>query len=252
MRLKDKVAIITGGGTGIGEGIAKIFAREGAKVTLTGRRKDVLEKVVKDISNSGGKALAVTGSVTEEQDVQQAVTSTLNAFGKIDILINNAGNLFHGGPLHETSDQIWNETLDIFLTGTFRFKRAVIPHMLKQGGGSIVNISTVLGLKAAPGFPAHAYGAAKAGVIILTKSVAIEYAKNKIRCNCICPGGVDTPGVVPMMSDPQAKAGFDSMHPIGRMGKPEEIAHAAVYFASDESVWTTGSILSVDGGMAAQ
>ncbi len=252
MRLKGKVAIVTGGGTGIGEAIARTFAKQGAMVTITGRRKAVLEKVVKDISREGGKALAMPGSVTLESDVQRAVDGILKSFGKIDILVNNAGNLFHGGPLHETTDQIWNDTLDIFLTGTFRFKRAVIPHMLKQGGGSIVNISTVMGLKAAPGFPAHAYGAAKAGVIGLTKSVAIEYARSKIRCNCICPGGVDTPGVAHLIGDSREKAGFDAMHPVGRMGVPEEIAHAAVYYASDESQWTTGSILSVDGGLAAQ
>jgi NAD(P)-dependent dehydrogenase (short-subunit alcohol dehydrogenase family) len=252
MRLKGKVAIVTGGGTGIGEAIAKLFAKEGAKVTITGRRKEVLDKVVKAILNDGGQALAAPGNVTEEADVQQAIKSTLETFGQINVLVNNAGNLFHAGPFHETSDQIWDETIDIFLKGVFRFCRAVIPQMLKQGGGSILNISTVSGLKGIPGFPAHAYAAAKGGVNILTKTIAIEYAKNKIRCNCICPAGVDTPGVSSMTSDPQTRAGFDAMHPIGRIGKPEEIANAAVYFSSDESAWTTGSILAVDGGIMAQ
>lgn len=252
MRLKDKVAIITGGGSGIGEAIAKLFVKEGAKVAITGRRKEVLEKVVKEISNAGGHALAAPGSVTEETDVQQAISSTLQTFGRIDILVNNAGSLFYAGPLHETTDKIWDETMDIFLKGVFRFTRAVIPQMLKQGGGSIVNISTVVGLKASPGFSAHAYSAAKAGVNMLTKTTAIQYAKEKIRCNGICPGGVDTPGVAGTTSDPTLRAGFDAMHPIGRMGKPDEVAQAAVYFASDESAWTTGSILSVDGGMMAQ
>ena len=252
MRLNNKVAIVTGGGSGIGEAIAKRFAREGAHVVITGRRKDVLEKVVKDISGNNGQALAVAGSVVVERDVQKAIGETLKHFGKIDILVNNAGNLFYAGPLHETPDEIWDETMDIFLKGVFRFTRAVIPQMLKQGGGSIINISTIAGMKALPNFPIHAYSAAKAGVNMLTKTTASEYAKTGIRCNSICPGGVDTPGVAGMISDPDARKGFDAMHPMGRMGNPEEIGHAAVYFASDESQWVTGSILPVDGGIMAQ
>jgi NAD(P)-dependent dehydrogenase (short-subunit alcohol dehydrogenase family) len=252
MRLKNKVAVVTGGGSGIGEAIAKLFAKEGAKVTITGRRKEKLEEVVKAISQAGGQGLAVPGSVTVEADVQNTVASTIRTFGRIDILVNNAGNLFYTGPLHETTDKVWDETMDIFLKGVFRFTRAAIPQMLKQGGGSILNISTIAGLKAMPNFPAHAYATAKAGVVMFTKTVAIEYAKNKIRCNCICPAGVDTPGVAGMTSDPKAREWFDSIHPVGRMGKPEEIAQAAIYFVSDESAWTTGAILSVDGGIMAQ
>ncbi len=252
MRLKNKVAIVTGGGTGIGEAIAKLFAKEEAKVAITGRRKEKLEEVVKAISQTGGQALALPGSVTVESDIQNAVASTIRTFGRVDILVNNAGNLFYAGPLHETTDKVWDETMDLFLKSVFRFTRAVIPQMLKQGGGSILNISTIAGLKAMPGYPAHAYAAAKAGVVMLTKTVAIQYAKGKIRCNCICPAGVDTPGVAGMTSDPKAREWFDSIHPIGRMGKPEEVAQAAIYFASDESAWTTGAILSVDGGIMAQ
>ncbi|MBI5671710.1 MAG: SDR family oxidoreductase [Nitrospirae bacterium] len=251
MRLERKIAIVTGGGTGIGEAIAKVFAREGAKVAITGRRKGELERVVGDIERKGGQALALPGSVTDEQDVQEAVAATVRRFGRLDILVNNAGNLFHTAPLHETTDQIWDETFDVFMKGTFRFIRAAIPRMLQQGGGSILNISTIAGLKAMPGFEAHAYPAAKAGVIMLTKTVAVHYAKQNIRCNCICPAGVLTPPVTDMLKDPQAKAWFESMHPMGRLGQPEEVAEATVYFASDESRWTTGSILSVDGGVMA-
>lgn len=251
MRLEHKIAIVTGGGTGIGEAIAKTLAREGAKVAITGRRKDELERVVGEIKQKGGLALALPGSVTNEQDVQEAVAATVRRFGRLDILVNNAGNLFHAARLHETSDQIWDETFDIFMKGTFRFTRAAIPQMLQQGGGSILNISTVGGLKAIPGFEAHAYQAAKAGVIMLTKTVAVHYAKQNIRCNCICPAGVITPPVADMLKDPQTKVLFESMHPMGRLGQPEEVAEATVYFASDESRWTTGSILSVDGGVTA-
>ena len=252
MRLKNKTAIVTGGGSGIGEAIALRFAQEGARVAITGRRKEALERVAKAIELAGGHALALPGSVTNEADVRLAVEATLRSFGRIDVLVNNAGNLFHAGPLHETTDQVWNDTIDLFLTSVFRFSRAVIPHLLKQGSGSIVNISTVAALKAMPGFPAHAYAAAKAGVNMLTKTIAIQYATQGIRCNAICPAGVDTPGVASLTSDTKQRAGFDAMHPVGRMGRPEEIAHAAVYFASEESAWTTGSILSVDGGVTAQ
>ncbi|MDN5941923.1 MAG: SDR family oxidoreductase [Nitrospira sp.] len=252
MRLKDKVAIVTGGGTGIGEAIAKAFANEGAKVVVTGRRKDELERVVRVIERAKGRALAAPGSVTQETDVRAAVDAAVRAYGRVDVLVNNAGNLFHAGPLHETSDQIWNETLDIFLTGTFRFTRAVIPHMLKQGGGSIINISTVGGLKAIPFFPGHAYQAAKAGVVMFTKTVAVHYAKDKIRCNCICPAAVETPGVAEWLKDPKTRTTMDAMHPLGRMGNPDEIAPPAVYFASDEAAWTTGAIMPIDGGLMAQ
>ena len=251
MRLENKIAIVTGGGTGIGEAIAKVFAREGARVAITGRRKNELERVVREIERKGGQALALPGSVTNEQDVQDAVAATVRTFGRLDILVNNAGNLFHAARLHETTDQIWDETFDVFMKGTFRFIRAAIPRMLQQDGGSILNISTVAGLKAILGFEAHAYQAAKAGVIMLTKTVAVHYAKQNIRCNCICPAGVVTPPVTVMLEDPQTKAWFEGTHPMGRLGQPEEIAEAAVYFASDESRWTTGSILTVDGGVMA-
>jgi NAD(P)-dependent dehydrogenase (short-subunit alcohol dehydrogenase family) len=251
MRLEHKIAIVTGGGTGIGEAIAKTFAREGAKVAITGRRKEELERVVRDIERTGGQALALPGSVTNEADVQEAVAATFRTFGRLDILVNNAGNLFYAAPLHETSDQVWDDTFDLFLKGTFRFIRAVIPQMLKQGGGSIINISTVAGMKAIPGFPAHAYQAAKAGVNLLTKTIAVEYAKQGIRCNCICPGGVLTPPVQEMLKDPNVKTFFEGMHPMGRLGQPDDVSEPAIYFASDESRWTTGSILPVDGGIMA-
>ncbi|HET8761314.1 MAG TPA: glucose 1-dehydrogenase [Nitrospiria bacterium] len=252
MRLRDKVAVVTGGGTGIGEAIARRFAAEGARVAITGRRRDALDRVVAGIERAGGRGVALPGSVADERDVRDAVAATLRTFGRIDILVNNAGNLFHAGPLHETTDQVWQDTLDVFLTGVFRFSRAVIPHMLAQGSGAILNISTVSALKAMPGFPAHAYAAAKAGVNMLTKTIAIQYARQGIRCNAICPAGVDTPGVAAVTADPVSRKGFDAMHPVGRMGKPEEIAAAAAYLVSDEAVWTTGVILAVDGGVTAQ
>jgi NAD(P)-dependent dehydrogenase (short-subunit alcohol dehydrogenase family) len=228
-----------------------VFAREGAAVAITGRRKDQLERVVRDIERTGKRALAIAGSVTNEADVREAVAATVRAFGRLDVLVNNAGNVFHAAPLHETTDEIWDQTFDVFTKGTFRFIRAVIPQMLKQGGGSILNISTVAGLKGIPIFEGHSYQAAKAGVNMLTKTVAVHYATHNIRCNCLCPAGVETPGVSDLLADPQAKAMFSAFHPLGRLGRPEEVAEAAIYFASNESSWTTGSILTVDGGVMA-
>ncbi|HEY5626365.1 MAG TPA: glucose 1-dehydrogenase [Nitrospira sp.] len=251
MRLQNKAIVITGGGTGIGEALAKTFAREGALVAITGRRESELKRVVTDIEKAGGRGLALAGSVTVEADVRAAVAATVKAFGRLDVLVNNAGNLFYAGPLHDTTDQVWDDTFDIFLKGTFRFIRATIPQMLKQRGGSILNISTVAGMKAITGFPGHAYQAAKAGVNLLTKTVAVEYAKQDIRVNAICPAGVLTPPVEEMLKDPATKTFFEQMHPMGRLGKPGDIAEAAIYFASDESLWTTGTIMPVDGGVMA-
>ncbi|MEW6353409.1 MAG: SDR family oxidoreductase [Pseudomonadota bacterium] len=251
MRLKDKVALITGGGSGIGEAIARLFAQEGASVAITGRRKEPLEKIAEEIIRAGGKALAISGSVTLEADVQNAVQSTQDHFGYINVLVNNAGNLSHPGPLHEITDPMWDEIMDVYLKGTFRFMRAAIPAMLNHGGGTIINISSIAGLKAFPWGRFHPYAAAKAGVIMLTKTAALEYAKYNIRCNCICPGIIYTPHVAKKISTPDEYAVFNSRQPLERMGKSEEIAQAALYFASDESAWTTGAVLTVDGGVMA-
>ena len=251
MRLADKVAIVTGGGTGIGAAIAATFAREGARVTITGRREEILDGVADEIAAAGGHALAVPGSVTDEADVQRAVQATLGTFGRVDVLVNNAGSLLHAGPLHETSDEIWDGVLDVFLKGVFRFSRAVIPSMVRQGGGSIVNIGSVLGLKASPAFAVHPYAAAKAGVAMLTKTIAAHYGKDGIRCNCIAPALTETPLTESRLQDAAARKTMEAQYPLGRLGRPEDIARAALYLASDEALWTTGTILTVDGGIMA-
>jgi NAD(P)-dependent dehydrogenase (short-subunit alcohol dehydrogenase family) len=252
MRLASKVAIVTGGGTGIGAAIATTFAREGARVTVTGRRQELLDKLVDEIAAAGGVALAVPGSVTDEADVQHAVQATLAAFGRVDVLVNNAGSVAHAGPLHETSDAVWDDVMDVFLKGVFRFSRAVIPPMLKQGGGSIVNIGSVLGLKASTAFPVHPYAAAKAGVAMLTKTIASQYAKAGIRCNCVAPAVTETPLTESRLKDAAVRKALEAQHPLGRLGQPDDVARAVLYFASDESAWTTGAILTVDGGIMAQ
>lgn len=251
MRLADKVTIVTGGGTGIGAAIARTFAHEGAKVTITGRRKELLDEVADQIAAAGGHALAVPSSVTDEADVQRAVQATLATFGRVDILVNNAGNLSHAGPLHETSDEIWDNVMDVFLKSVFRFSRAVIPHMQRQGGGSIVNIGSVLGLKAALAFPVHPYAVAKAGVAMLTKTIAVHYAKDGIRCNCVAPALTETPMIESQLKDAAVRRTMEAQYPLGRLGRPDDIAQAVLYLASDDAAWTTGTIVTVDGGIMA-
>jgi len=251
MRLTHKVAIVTGAGSGIGAAIARTFAREGAKVTITGRRKEPLDAVADGIAAAGGHALAVAGSVTDEADVQRAVQATLATFGRIDALVNNAGSVLHAGPLHEISDEIWDGVMDVFLKGAFRFSRAVIPHMQRQAGGSIVNIGSVLGLKAALAFPVHPYAVAKAGVTMLTKTIAVHYAKDGIRCNCVAPALTETPLIESRLKDAAVRKTMEAQYPLGRLGRPDDIAQAVLYLASDDAAWTTGTIVTVDGGIMA-
>ncbi len=249
MRLHGKVALITGGGTGIGEATAKVFAAQGAQVVITGRRKDVLEGVAKAIVANGGKVLAVAGSVTDEAHVQSAVDQAVRTFGRIDILINNAAIGVFGKPLHETTDREWREILDTNLTGVFRVTRAVIPHMLERGG-SIVNVSSVAGLVGIAGL--SAYSSTKGALLALTRCLAIDYAKEKIRCNCVCPALVDTPMAADAIADPDMNAMMMAKHPIGRFGAPDDVARMLLYLASDDASWVTGSLFTIDGGWTAQ
>jgi NAD(P)-dependent dehydrogenase (short-subunit alcohol dehydrogenase family) len=250
MRLERKVALVTGGGSGIGRGIAERFAREGAAVVVSGRRSAVLEETVTTITRSGGRALAVPGSVAVEADVRSAVAATLETFGQLDILVNNAGGTVHRGPLHELSDAAWSESLDVFVTGAFRCLRAALPHMIARGGGTILNIGSVAGLKVIPALPTHAYAVAKAGLVMLTTSVAVHYARDNVRCNCICPGVIDTRSLA--HADATRRAAVAALHPLGRLGTVEEVAELAVYLASDDARWITGSVVTIDGGVSAQ
>ena len=182
--------------------------------------------------------------------LEASIPGTLVRLGAPNVLVNNAGSALHAGPLHETPDAAWNEIIDVFLTSVFRFSRAVIPQMLRQGEGAIVNIGSVLGLKASAGFPVHPYAAAKAGVAMLTRTIAMQYAKDHIRCNCVAPAITETPLTAPRLRDPAARRALEAVHPLG-LGAPEDIARAVLYLASDEARWTTGVILPVDGGILA-
>ena len=243
MRLSGKVALVTGGSRGIGFATAKILSENGATVIITARNQERLEKSISKISNSIG----IAADIRNSDDVKNVVNKTIEKFGRLDILVNNAGIFPKIKQLHEIDEDEWNEVLDVNLTGQFRFTKEAIPHLQKTSG-SIINISSDAGIKAYQGFNADAYSASKAALILLTKCWALEYSKDKIRVNCICPGVVDTDMTKPFLKTQKDKEFMNSEHPIGRIGQPDEIGKAVLYFASDDASWTTGAVLTVDGG----
>ena len=246
VRLKKKVALITGGSRGIGRAIAELFMKEGAEVVITSKNQKQLQQTSQEIGNS----FFVVGDVRNENDVKNVIDKTIKKFGRIDILVNNVGVLPKMKPLDKITEKEWNEIIDVNLSGHFRFTKYVIPQM-KKNGGSIINISSDAGLKAFENFYADAYTAAKAGIMILTKSWALEYAKNNIRVNCVCAAVVDTDMTRNFWLDTKEKRQITAAeHPLGRIGTGEDVANAVLYFASDDSSWTTGTILPVDGGVS--
>ena len=245
MRLKDKTAIITGGGTGIGLATACAFCQEGAKVILFGRRKEILEKAVGKLGRS---AIIVQGDMTNNNDLDKLINETLHNFKKIDVLVNNAG-LFNGSPLHEISDSQWDEIMDINIRSVFQLTRRVLPVMLSQKYGSIIHISSILGLIAVP--QVAAYNVSKGALNQFSRSIAVEYGSSGIRSNSICPGLIATDMTADLMKDVDLMKEWSKEYPIGRFGKPEDVANACLYLASDESSFVTGITLPVDGGFTA-
>ena len=247
MLLKGKVALVTGGSRGIGFQIAKIFSENGAEVIVSSKNSESLKTAANQLKNT----MAFSADIRNEREVQNVVKKTIEKFGKLDILINNAGVLPKIKQLHEISDLEWNEVLDINLAGQFRFTKFAIPYLQKTCG-TIVNISSDAGLKAYEGFNADAYSASKAALIALTKCWALEYAKDKIRVNCVCPGVVETDMTKPFLKTEKDRDFADNDHPLGRIGTPEDVAKSVLFLASDQSAWTTGAILAVDGGQSSK
>ena len=251
MRLKDKTALITGGGTGIGRAIAEVFAKEGARVAISGRRLSRLETVATQI---GDMALAVQADVTQSEDIAQMVASVLDKWGRIDILVNNAAVITSRSTLGDTQEEDWETMMDINVNGIFRCCKAVLPAMLKQEAGAIINIASVAGQFGQPGN--SAYSTTKGAVMNLTRSIAVDYGPYGIRCNSISPALVRTemaetrlkPGDV---WEERAAREWIPNYPIGRIGQPEDIAYGALYLASDEASWVTGIDLTMDGGKTA-
>lgn len=245
MRLKNKIAIVTGGGTGIGRGIALVFAKEGATVVVAGRRMDPLNEVVATIQNDGEKALAIQTDVSNAGQVQSLVDKTLSEFKTVNILVNNAGvYLVHD--VLGVSEEEWNTVMEIDLKGVWLCSKTVLPHMLNKKKGSIINIASIAGLI---GFEqSAAYCAAKGAVVNLTREMALDYASKGIRVNAIAPGLIESEMTKAFIEDPKTLQPFLDKTPIGRVGKPEDIAYGAVYLASEESTFVTGQTLVIDGG----
>lgn len=249
MRLKDKVALITGGTSGIGTATAIRFAKEGAKVVITGRNAKRGEQVVQEIVANGGDAMFVRSDVCLADDCRNAVDRTLERFGKIDVLFNNAG-VFHPKTIPDCTEEEWDETIDSSLKGAFLMSKYALPSMIERGSGSIIHTSSGWGILG--GDKAAAYCAAKGGLIVMAKAMAIDHGPHGIRVNCVCPGDVLTP----MLHDDAEKRGMTwddyaaggADRPLGRIGTVDEIADAVLFLASDESSFVTGESLVVDGG----
>ena len=249
MRLKDRVAIVTGGTSGIGSAAAKRLAQEGAAVAVVGRSVERGEEIAREIVASGGRAIFIRGDVRLASDCQRAVELTLARFGQVDILFNNAG-VFHPRSVPDCTEEEWDDTIDSSLKGAFLMSKFALPSMIARGSGSIIHTSSGWGIQG--GDKAAAYCAAKGGLIVMAKAMAIDHGPHGIRVNCVCPGDVMTP----MLPDDAAKRGMAwddyavgaARRPLGRIGTVDEIADAVVFLASDESAFVTGTALVVDGG----
>jgi NAD(P)-dependent dehydrogenase (short-subunit alcohol dehydrogenase family) len=251
MSLKGKVAVVTGAGTGVGKATTKRLFTEGCKVVLIGRDRSKLTRVISEL-NSKKNLLAVKADITKEADVINIIEESVSAFDTVDILVNNAGILNDPMSFHNTGDEQWMDLINTNLIGTFRTTKAVLPIMMKKRSGSIVNISSLQGIRSIQNVPLSVYGATKAGVIMFTKSIAVEYGEYGIRSNCVAPATIRSPMIEPFLQDKQAKKTLESSFPLGTIGGPEEISGAVVYLCSDDAKWVTGTILTVDGGMSAK
>ena len=256
MRLESKVALITGGGSGIGRACAEMFAREGARVAVSDISLERAQATTQFITSHGGDAIAISGDVSVGDDAQNMVSATVEKFGKLDVLVNSAGvSARNAMPKGSSPEEVWDKVMDVNLKGTYMVSWHAVPEMAKSGGGSIINLSSIMGLVGYPvgmGGGFNPYNPSKGGVLQFTRNLAIDSASKNVRVNCICPGYVETDLTSALTKDAEALRRLETLHPIGRLGQPEEIAYAALYLASDESGFVTGTPLVVDGGYTAQ
>ncbi len=254
-RLKDKVALVTGGALGIGRETCLALAREGAAVAVTDVKTDEIEEVAAAIGDEGGTAAAWKLDVSDEEQVQKVFAAVVEEFGRLDVVVNNAGIAGPNKPTHEIEPEEWDQLMSVNVRGVYLCTRAAIPHLRSAGGGSIVNLSSIYGIVGAPDLPP--YHASKGAVRLMTKTDALIYAGDSIRVNSVHPGYIWTPLVEELGKEhPDGVEAFrrelDAKHPIGHVGEPADIAHGIVYLASDESKFVTGSELVIDGGYTAQ
>src|SRR5712691_12041537 len=251
MRLANKVALITGGGSGIGKASCLIFAREGAKVVVVDLKKDTAQATVDEIRKAGGDAAAFGADVSKEKDAEGMVKFAEKTYGKLNIAFNNAG-VFHGKDesVTTTTEEIWDMVIDINLKGVFFGCKYEVPALLRAGGGSIINTASFVAVMGAA-VPQIAYTASKGGVLAMTREIAVEFARKNIRANSLCPGPVETPLLAELLSDPARRQRRLVHIPMGRFARAEEMANAALFLASDESSYVNGSTFLVDGGITA-
>jgi len=253
-RVKDKVVIVTGGAAGIGKATCILLAKEGAKVAVTDILNEQGKTLVEDIINNSGEAAYWHLDVSQEAEVEKVFTEVLQKWGKIDVLVNNAGISGVNKPTHEITEKEWNSLMAVNINGVFFCTKHAIPSIIKAGGGSIINLSSIYGLVGAADSPP--YHASKGAVRLMSKNDALLYAKNQIRVNSVHPGFIWTPMVESFLKQQgdveSARQKLDSLHPIGHMGDPDDIAYGILYLASDESKFVTGAELVIDGGYTAQ
>ncbi|MCX6049658.1 MAG: glucose 1-dehydrogenase [Chloroflexi bacterium] len=248
MRLQDRIALVTGAGSGIGQAIATLFAQEGATIVVADRVLERAQTTVELIQAAGGVALAVVVDVAQKEAVDHLAAQALTHYGRVDILVNNAA-ISDGDDILTIDEATWDRNLNIVLKSVYLCAKAVLPSMIEQQRGAIINIASVNGLT---GLGEEPYSAAKAGVINLTQNMALKYGKYNVRTNVICPGTIHTPIWNRVLEkDPQVLEKLAKWYPLGRVGQPDDIAKAALYLASEDAAWVTGTTLTVDGGLMA-
>jgi NAD(P)-dependent dehydrogenase (short-subunit alcohol dehydrogenase family) len=250
VKLDRRIAIITGSAAGIGEASARLFAREGARLVLVDLQEELLSKLVEELEKASTIVMDIVGDVSSPLLCKSVIDRTMAQFGRLDILFNNAGMVLNGS-LVECTEEEWHRTLDVNLKSMYLMCRAAVPVMRRQGGGTIINMSSIAGSAGVAN--RGAYSVSKAGVIGLTKSLAMDFVKDGIRVNCICPATVDTPSLRQRIADSpnpeEARRAFVARQPMGRLGTPQEIAAMALFLASDDSRYMTGQAIIMDGGM---